>query len=249
MGKLMGLVPMETHKATGRYVYTGQPVEKLGGSQYTLVTLALDMSPSIEEYVPDMEAMCQEVIKACQKDPNSEAIMMRFIGFHEDVVELQGFTELRHYDPAQFNNVIKISRATALNQATMNAVISTAEYGKQLVNGDNMCNGVLFIITDGRDNMGGVTPSEISNAIKDIRKDEGAETVESINTILIAASDDSYVVSSIKKFHQEAGLSQLVEMGEATANNLAKLGQFVSQSVSSTSQALGSGGPSQPLTF
>lgn len=249
MGKLMGLVPMETHQATGRYVYTGQPVEKLGGSQYTLVTLALDMSPSIEDYIPDMEAMCQEVIKACQKDPNSEAIMMRFIGFHESIVEMQGFTELRHYDPNQFNGVIKVGSATALNEATMNAIVSTEEYGKELVNGDNMCNGVLFIITDGIDNMRGVSTSEIAAALKRIRKDEGAETVESINTILIAASDDTMVMNALKSFHLNSGLNQLVEMGEANAANLAKLGQFVSQSVSSTSQALGSGGPSQPQTF
>ena len=47
----------------------------------------------------------------------------------------------------------------------------------------------------------------------------------------------------------EAGLSQFVDAGDATPQRLAKLAQFVSQSISLQSRALGSGAPSQPLTF
>lgn len=95
MPKLLGKTPMETHELMQQYKYSGQPMDKLGGSKYTLVTLALDMSPSIEEFVPDMEQMCGTIIKACQRDPNKEAIMFRFTGFNESVLELQGFKLLR----------------------------------------------------------------------------------------------------------------------------------------------------------
>ncbi len=241
---------METHNLTQQYKYTGQPMDKLGGSKYTLVSLALDMSPSITEFVPDLERMSGEVVKACLRDPNKEAIMMRFTGFHEAVVEMQGFAELRHYDPAQFDGIIKIGHSTALYEAVYEAMVATENYGTELVNTDCMCNGVLFILTDG-ENMarGYATPNIIAEKLKEIRRDEGANTVESINTILVCASDDPRVVDYCRKFKEDAGLSQLVEMGEATEANLAKLGQFVSQSISSTSQALGSGGPSQPLSF
>lgn len=250
MPKLLGTTPMETHNLMQQYKYTGQPMDRLGGSKYTLVSLALDMSPSIEEYVPDLERMSGEVVKACMRDPNKEAIMLRFTGFHENVMEMQGFAELRHYDPDQFKGIIKIGSSTALYEATYEALLATDSYGEELVNTDCMCNGVLFILTDGMNMIRGhASPNLIAEKLKELRKDEGARTVESINTILVCASDDPQVVAYCRSFKEEAGLSQLVEMGEANEANLAKLGQFVSQSISSTSQALGSGGPSQPLSF
>lgn len=250
MPKLLGKTPMETHNLIQQYKYTGQPMDKLGGSKYTLVTLALDMSPSIEAFVPDMEEMCGTIIKACQRDPNKEAIMLRFIGFHEKVMELQGFTELRNYDPNQFKGIIKIGYSTALHEATFEAIIATENYGKQLVSSDCMCNAVIFIVTDGKNVVRGyASPNLIKEKLKEIRQDEGAETVESINTILVGASDLPDVIDSLESFKAEAGINQFVKMGEASEKNLAKLGNFVSQSISSTSQALGSGGPSAPLTF
>lgn len=47
----------------------------------------------------------------------------------------------------------------------------------------------------------------------------------------------------------DAGFTQYVEVDNATDAKLAKLADFVSRSVSSQSQALGSGGPSKALTF
>lgn len=250
MPQLMDMTPMSADKAMQHYVYTGQTLEKLGGDRYTLVTLVLDCSPSIEEYIPDMEKMCAEVIGGCKKGANSEAIMFRFTGFHEDVFEMQGFTELRHYDPDQFKGAIKMGSATALWEATLDAIAATQAYGAQLVAADYMCNAVMYIITDGKNNIRGhATPALVSETLKQIRQDEGANTVESINTILIAASDSSDVVGALEIFFKNAGLNQLVKMGEATAENLAKLGNFVTSSVSSTSQVLGSGGPSTPATF
>ena len=250
MPKLLGKTPMETHQMMQQYKYSGQPLDKLGGSKYTLVTLVLDMSPSIEEFVPDMEEMCGTIIKSCKLDPNKESIMFRFVGFHEDVIELQGFTELRHYDPDQFKGAIKVGMSTALYEATYESILATESYGEQLVNGDYMCNAVVFILTDGKNMIHGhATPNLISQKLKEIRADEGARTVESINTILVGASDRSDVIDALESFYQAAGLNQFVKMGDATEKNLAKLGNFVSQSVSSSSQALGSGGPSAPLSF
>ena len=60
---------------------------------------------------------------------------------------------------------------------------------------------------------------------------------------------DAGVIDFLNGFKDEAGFDQFVEMGAATPAKLAKLAAFVSQSVSSTSQALGTGQPSQPLTF
>jgi len=50
------------------------------------------------------------------------------------------------------------------------------------------------------------------------------------------------VTTALKNFSDQARLNQFVDAGEATAQKLAKLAAFVSRSITSQSQALGSGG-------
>jgi len=54
---------------------------------------------------------------------------------------------------------------------------------------------------------------------------------------------------SFGKISEQAHLTQYVDAGDATPKKLAKLAQFVSQSIASQSQSLGTGAASQPLTF
>jgi hypothetical protein len=57
------------------------------------------------------------------------------------------------------------------------------------------------------------------------------------------------VKKALDRFHKDTNLSQFVDIGDATAGKLAKLANFVSESVSSQSRALGTGAPSQTLNF
>ncbi|UCE66565.1 MAG: hypothetical protein JSU85_00700, partial [Candidatus Zixiibacteriota bacterium] len=50
-------------------------------------------------------------------------------------------------------------------------------------------------------------------------------------------------------FKDKANLQQFVNAGNATPKTLAKLANFISKSISSQSQSLGTGGPSQSLSF
>jgi hypothetical protein len=60
---------------------------------------------------------------------------------------------------------------------------------------------------------------------------------------------ESYVQTALANYASDAGFSQYVDAGKADAKNLAKLAQFISKSISSQSQSLGSGGASKPLVF
>lgn len=247
MAKMMGLTPMETHKTLHQYTYSGQSLNTLGASKYSLVTLVLDMSPSITDYKDDMELMAAEVVKACKKHPNSEELTMRVVGFNSDVTEIHGYKELRNISDADYKGSIKPAGLTALYEATQEALEATQSYGEQLIGLDYTCNAVLFIITDGANNINRVAnPAMIKSTLAKIKKDE---KLDSVNIILVAASDDPIVINDCEKFAKEAGLNQFVKMGEATKDNLAKFAQFASASVSSTSQALGKGGTSKPITF
>jgi predicted metal-dependent peptidase len=247
MAKMMGLTPMETHKTMHQYSYSGQSLNTLGASKYTLVTLVIDMSPSITDYKDDIEAMCSEVVKACKKHPNSEELTVRVVGFNSDITEIHGYKELRNIQDTDYKGSVKPSGLTALYEATEEAIEAAQSYGEQLIGMDYTCNAVLFVITDGFNNINRVaTPDMIKKTLSKIKKDE---KLDSVNVILAAASDSPDVISACETFQKDAGLNQFVKMGEATKDNLAKFAQFASASVSSTSQALGKGGTSKPITF
>ena len=247
MAKMMGLTPMETHKTLHQYTYSGQSLNTLGASKYTLVTLVVDMSPSITDFKDDMEAMCSEVVKACKKHPNSEELTVRVVGFNSDISEIHGYKELRNIQDTDYKGSIRPAGLTALYEATEEAIEAAQSYGEQLISMDYTCNSVLFIITDGMNNINKVAnPDMIKKTLSKIKRDE---KLDSVNVILVAASDDPQVVTACESFKNDAGLNQFVKMGEATKDNLAKFAQFASASVSSTSQALGSGGASKPISF
>jgi hypothetical protein len=114
-------------------------------------------------------------------------------------------------------------------------------------------NADVYIITDGMDNVSTMTPRQIKGLIDDaIQKEE----IESIRTFLIGLDSSSgssgwenEVKQHLRKFKDEANITEFISVGDANSKNLAKLANYVSQSISAQSQSLGSGGPSQVLTF
>ena len=68
--------------------------------------------------------------------------------------------------------------------------------------------------------------------------------------VLIGVNTDTGGLNQwLETFKNDAGFQQYVAIGDATEGALAKLGGFISQSISSQSQALNSGGPSKSLSF
>ena len=78
----------------------------------------------------------------------------------------------------------------------------------------------------------------------------GSVALESVVSILIGVNvGDSQVSAYLKRFHSDAGFTQYIEIEKADAKTLARLAEFVSQSISAQSQALGKGGGSHQLVF
>jgi hypothetical protein len=140
---------------------------------------------------------------------------------------------------------------TALFVATYDAIGSTLEYSKRLIDQDFDCNGGVYIITDGMDNRSSMSARSIKKKVEDgmVKED-----IEPIVTILVALQDPSQrmgadVKKALEAFQKDANLSQFVDIGDATPGKLAKLANFADESVCSQSQALGSRAPSQTLNF
>jgi uncharacterized protein YegL len=223
--------------------YSSVKVSALGASEYTLVTIALDTSGSISMYQGDLLKMLNSIVDACKKSPKADNLLLRVLTFNDGVNELHGFiplTSINTYDASD----LQCHGMTALFDATLNSIAATRLYGEDLVAQDYEVNAVIYIATDGEDNRSTFTPSKIKQEIAELVK---GEKIESITTVLVDMSSSSLQDT----FQKDAGLTQLIKLGDITVGKLAKLGQFVSRSISSTSQSLGTGSaaPIQSLTF
>lgn len=251
MPKLMGNVPTETNKTLSNFSYTGTAVENLGASEYTIVTIVQDSSPSVAGFKKEMENCLKTIVEACKKSPRSENLLLRLAEFNNDLNEIHGFTELRNVDINSYTDCLTCKGLTALFDATLEGIEATESYAQKLFDMDYLCNAVIFVVTDGDDNNSKIAagqPEKVAEALKRIRR---KEILESVTVILVGVGGDSdpVVMQLLTKFKEKGELDQIIDMGDATPQKLAKLAQFVSQSISSTSQALGTGQASQPLTF
>jgi uncharacterized protein YegL len=238
---------LEQHKAQGgAFNYSATRLTDLGATEYTLVNIVNDVSGSVSSFKAEMEGALKEAISSCKYSPRADNLMIRHVLFNDRVSENHGFKLLAQINPGDYDNALNPMGGTALYDGTANAIQATADYAKQLVDASFNVNGVTFVITDGDDNSSHNTTKMVKDAIDKIRKNEA---LESMVTILIGVNvTDQHMSQRLDTFKNEAGIDQYVELKSADKKALAKLAAFVSKSISATSQALGTGGPSKALT-
>lgn len=247
MPKLMNVGDVEAQKTISNFEFSARKIEELGASEYTLVVIEVDESGSVSDFKSELEKALKSAVGACQKHPRSENIMVRTVSFNEDLREINGFVELSSINVDDYDDQINPSGGTALWDATLDSLECVKQYGENLVDMDYSCNAIMFIITDGEENSSKIgSTDKIKKTIQKIKKEE---KLESIQTVLVGVGDEPEVQQYLESFKDEVGIDQFVWIGDATPAKLAKLGNFVSQSISSTSQALGTGAPSQDITF
>jgi uncharacterized protein YegL len=253
---------METGNIGGTqaFQFSATRIEHLGATEYTLATLAVDVTGSVEDFAADMTKAVRTVLDSCKKSPRANNLMVRLILFSTSqrptgINEIHGFKPLGEIDPSQYPELIKytdpvpankpyvrVYGSTNLFDASYSAVGATNAYAKKLMDQEFLANGIVFIITDGDDNASSATMRMIRDEMDRATK---GEEIESLIGILIGVNATNYA-PELAKFAATSGL-KFVDIGDATAGKLAKLADFVSQSVSSQSQALGTGGPSQNI--
>jgi len=241
---------LEQHSSyTGHFGFSATRIEDLGASEYTLVSIAVDRSGSTESFRGEMTQAMKEIVKACTHSPRSDNLLLRVTTFSNDLKEFHGFKPLSTCKPIDYDTLfLEAGSMTALYDATQDAGEALLTYGEKLYRADFSINGILFVITDGLENASKY--GSIDSVKQAIRLPVTKETLESLVAILIGVNVTSSEVSiALNKFKAEADFTQYVEIGNATKSALAKLAQFVSRSISSQSQSLGSGGSSAPLTF
>jgi uncharacterized protein YegL len=240
---------MESRKIPGTHFgYTGTRLADLAqATEYTLVTMVLDESGSTEGFKTEMEKCIQEIVKACRYSARADNLMLRLVAFGTNYREVHGFKLLQSCNPADYDGCYRSAGCTALFDATCDAIQATADYAKQLNDNEYNCNACVFVLTDGDDNESKLTPKQVQESFVKCIK---SESLESLVSVLIGVNiQDAGLKARLEDFHKMAGFTQFVELKDASEKTLAKLAAFVSKSISSQSQALGTGGPSQSLTF
>lgn len=229
------------------FQFSGIRTENLGATEYTLVTIAKDTTGSVAGFEKDLLDALIAAVEACKKSPRSDNLLLRVIKFASNlqngIEEIHGFKPIAEINTQDYPQ-IQPGGMTPLFDACFSCVGATNVMAKKLMDDDFLTNGIIFIITDGCDNDSQATPAMIK---KEISKAVKGETIESLITILIGINTAQWA-QELENFRQEAGINQFIDAGQATKGKLAKLADFVSQSVSSQSQALGTGGPSQKIS-
>lgn len=236
---------MEMHQipGAGSFQFSAVKLDQLGATEYTLVTIVNDYSGSVSDFADALDKMRESVIVGCKKNPRAENVLLRDVTFNSQLYETHGFKPLPDIDPAQYPKA-KPYGSTALFDAVYSAVGATLKYAEDLLNQHYSVNAVLYIVTDGENNASTMTPSEIKKKIQAAKKNED---IDSILTVLVGITNDAGTNQYFERFVKQAGIDQYINMRDVTPRKLAKLGELVSQSISSTSQNINTG-QSSPIS-
>ena len=238
---------MEEHQiGASNFSFSAKRIEELGASEYTLALLVIDVSGSVTAFAAEIESAVKEVCRSCRRSPRADNLMLRVVMFDSTVDEYHGYKPLTECAEDDYTGCINPGGMTSLFDATYAAVQSLAQYGKSLTDQDFDVNGAVFVITDGMDNVSKLTREMVKDAFTEAVTGEALESLVSVLIGVNTAADG--LGSYLQDYKDEAGFTQYVEIADATEKQLAKLGAFISQSISSQSQALGSG-LSKSLSF
>ena len=238
---------MEQLKTGSNYKFSAVKVDQLGATEYTLVTIAQDVSGSVAPFAKDMERCLKTILESCKKSPRAENLLLRLVKFNGSLDEVHGFKLLNTITPNDYDNILNPDGGTALFDAVQSSIEATNDYGAILSDQDFGVNAIVFIVTDGADNESRATPNSVKKAVEKVAK---AEKLEQITVVLVGVGGtDTTIASYLEDFKNQANITQFVNIGDTTAGKLAKLANFVSRSISSTSKALANGTSSNLLTF
>jgi hypothetical protein len=234
-------------KSGSGFHYSGVQIDNLGASEYTLVGIACDTSSSVTDFAQEIERCLISAIEGCARSPRADNLMLRVTEFNSSIKELHGFRPLTDCHTGKYKGCIKPGGQTVLRDATAEMADAISSYGYQLMSGDFLANGIMIVITDGAD-VGSVKQlGAVNTAMKAWAR---SEALESMVTILVGINvQDPVLKTYLESYAKDADFTQYVEAQDASPKTLARLADFISKSVSSQSQAVGTGGPSQTINF
>lgn len=242
---------MISHSLVGQhYGFSALDLNELGAERYTLVTIAVDESPSTANFKREMEECIKQAIEGC-KGTYADYLLVRVVAFSDVLREIHGFKMLQDCKPSDYDKCLRGGGGTLLFASAYNSIKAAFQYGKNLSDQDYGVNAINIIITDGMDNMSDSENISAEDVAKAVEEAQRGEYLESIINILVGVGVGRYqdVQAYLDSFKDKSKMDQYVSIADATSDSFSRLGGFISKSVSSQSQALGTGSASQLLQF
>ncbi len=240
---------LETHNI-GHFGYSAVPVSELQAAQFTLATIAVDRSGSTGGFTKDITDAVKSSVDALRRHPLKDQMLLRVVAFDNDMEEIHGFIPVDSISTDQYDGCFSARGMTALCDSCISAVEATESFSKTLAANKYLNNAIVIVITDGGNNSGKF--SNLSDAVHVKSAFKSAmqrESLESMVTILIAVNFKG-CKDILDDFHTDAGFTNpIIGVEHATPDAIARIGNFITSSISSTSMVLGTGGPSQSLNF
>jgi hypothetical protein len=239
------------YKLKGGFQYSGVRLEKLDASEYSLITLVIDITGSVQGFEDLLLNMVKTIVGTCSGLPTAQNILLRVVLFNSrGINEVHGFKPLIDIDADADYTTFQCYGSTNLYDAVFSSIEATLSEGTRLLKSDYGVNGTVFIITDGDDNASKMLPKDIEAQMGRAAK---AEEIEHLDAVLIGVKDKDiagddwtqHVSQRLDDFVVGAKLTKYVDIGDATDKAIKKLAWDISESVSSASQAIVTGGQSQ----
>lgn len=229
----------------GNYGYTGAAIDELTSFENTLAVTLFDESGSTRSFSRQMELCVKEIVKFLRICPRADNLIYAHYHFDSQIArEVHGFKPLAQCHEDDYDGCWAGGGRTTLYDSCDRVLRFMMDYAQKQAEQRYQVNSILTLLTDGMDYGSTLTVNDVQKALADV---VACEDMESILTICIGINDDPSVRQELENFADAVGFSQFIPVEKADAKTLARLADFISKSVLSQSQSLGSKGPSQPL--
>ncbi|MCK9429161.1 MAG: VWA domain-containing protein [Candidatus Omnitrophica bacterium] len=238
----------EVAKTQSGFHYSSVKMDLLSGSsEYTIVQILVDLSGSVGRFRSDLIDCLKMILESCKKHPCSDTVLLRVLGFSGGlgVKEIHGFLPINGIDSSIYDSLDTPNGTTPLRDAHQNALESLFQYGNDLVKNQFTVNSVLYILSDGGEND---SKHSTEDSVKDyMAKLRDGDPLASFFSILVGFNDNQ-CRQELLEYQQNTTIDAYKSMGDCTPGKLAKLANFVSQSVSTASVGVGSANTSNQLS-
>jgi uncharacterized protein YegL len=195
----------------------------------------VDTSSSVHAYGHELNKALNDFTARMQKSHAANNLFVSIVEFNSDVTVTSGFRPISEIPTIDL--IPRIGGMTALYKACKEGLNNALDYRKDLENAGVNCKTLLFVITDGGDNASGnVVASDVKVLIDDLLKEE--RNFFSFESILFGVGDDA----SFEKAQKEMGIAHIARVG-TTAEEIRKMINFISSSITSVSTGQGFSAP------
>ena len=186
----------------------------------------IDTSSSVAYYANELNLAFNDFTESMQKSHIADKLFVSVIEFNSNVDVTSGFRPVESIPQMDFTQ--RIGGATALYDAVLIALKNALEYRENLENSGVETKTMIYVITDGEDNMSKNPPHTIKRMIDDLKSEE--RSAFSFTSVLFGVGD----AANFSQAQTDMGIQHLAQIG-TSGDEIKKMIGFISQSISSVS--------------